>query len=344
MYTSALSFGLRQFTEDDACSPDFIDSLGVYAQSTGPTCKTDTRQITYWLERFNSPESKLLTYGLYKNDKIIGFCLGFYFYDEQLLVLDHMAIAEEHRSHGAFFQFADLIQASLNDQKIEIRYAAIEVVTAETGHPMLLDPYPFIRLLKMSGFSVVKIKYQIPGSQKHDIKQATEGALLLYSLGSPKEISIEELEVIIAAIHKKLYIKWYKPFFGKKIDDYAKSLEELKKNIIPSLGRGKRIRLNGYAKNYPASVKNQEHIETPREKTRKKAFLFIILSFLAIAVVTVGLVLLANFSYLSFDWIIFTLLFCGLVFVLLSAIWMPNANKALEQFGKVLIKLFDIKE
>src|SRR5262249_5799546 len=138
----------------------------VYIESIGATAKTNTNEIAYWRDRYNTQYGRfgdrLYVFGLLEDKQAIGFALVFYFKKRHLVVVDHIAISRDARHFGAFFYFKELIARYIADQGLQIDYVIAEIVTAKDGDPHPVEPKLLIELLKQRSFKIVKMRYSTP--------------------------------------------------------------------------------------------------------------------------------------------------------------------------------------
>lgn len=339
MKSLKLSYAVKLFRSHEFDSKDYLEALNIYAQSTGPTCKTDTRQISHWAERYNDIfDDKLLIFGLYQDKKVVGFALGFYFIDEKSLVMDHFAIDKKYRGKSSFLQFVDLIDMHLAELKLEVNYTMIEVVDINYSDPMLFDPHSFIRLLKWIDFRVAKIKYKIPSSDILSPNVSTDAVLMVHTKNSAKRIPSQTLLVLMNMILNKLYLRWYSPFMGKRLGEYEDHLNDLLYGYKKICKSKDDIILNGYKK---PSRSLESFIEVGSEKTPSIKYVW--LSFLAIVLFSLSLLLLPTYTSVNPKLVIPVFSLVTMCFVLVCLIWLPNMKPLTVEIKNILSSFFTKK-
>lgn len=332
MKSVKLSYAVRIFQDNEFDSKDYLEALDIYAQSTGPTCKTDTRQISHWAAKYDGMfDDKLLIFCLYLNNKVVGFAMGFYFMDEKTLVMDHFAIDKKHRGKSSFLQFVDLIKMNLTDLKFEIDYTIIEVVDVNYSDPMLFDPYSFIRLLKWIDFRVAKIKYKIPSSDYRTPSVSTDGVLMVHTKNSAKKIPAQTLFSLLNMVLNKLYLRWYSPFMGKRLGEYEDHLLDISDGYKKVCKPNSDIVLNGYHK---SSRLLDEVSEKDSNETANIQFMW--LSFLAIVLFSLGLLLLPTYTSVNPKLVIPIFSLVTICFVIMCLIWFPNMRPLAAEIKNIL--------
>lgn len=343
MHAAEVSLGVRLFTEGDVGTLDYAKALGIYAQSTGPACKTDTRQITYWASRYNKDyEDKILIYGLYKNDEVIGFLLAFYFVEESLLVVDHIAVESSKRSYATFMLFSELVKSDLYSYGYDIKYVLVEVVDDSFGHPMPYSAYSFIRLLKIVGFKVAKINYMIPSSEKDEPERTTKGVLMVYCQTGAKEVPRDRFLILVNAILYKLYYRWYEPFLGGNKNKYKIHLDKLYSLYRDSIKLGRNIILNGYNGIDDIQLIEKEDIYIVDHSQKSlKPVLISIASVMLLFILIIGSAMLTNYD-LKLMSIIFVV--ATVTYISISGIFMSGARSTLKDLNGFFSSFFNKKD
>lgn len=339
MKSLKLSYAVKLFQNHEFDSRDYLEALNIYAQSTGPTCKTDTRQISHWAERYNdSFDDELLIFGLYQDKKVVGFALGFYFIDEKALVMDHFAIEKKYRGKSSFLQFVDLIDMHLTELKFEVDYTMIEVVDINYSDPMLFDPYSFIRLLKWIDFRVAKIKYRIPSSDIQSPNVSTDAVLMVHTRNSAKRIPSQTLLMLMKMILDKLYLRWYSPFMGKRLGEYEDHISDLFDGYKKVCKSNSDIILNGYHK-------PSRSIDNVAEKNSSttSSIKYVWLSFLAIVAFSLGLLMLPIYTGVNPKLVVPVFSLVTMCFVVVCLIWLPNMKPLTTEIKNILSSFFTKK-
>ena len=131
MLTTQDRYGLQVFDRKGARTDAFDNAIKIYRDTTAGQVKTDASQIVYWAERkasdFSSKGDRVEIFGLLRDGTMVGFALGFHLPDQNLYVVDHMAITPEARSMTAFERFCDLIQGHVERAGVYIDYFVAEV-------------------------------------------------------------------------------------------------------------------------------------------------------------------------------------------------------------------------
>lgn len=339
MHEAQISLAVRLFTKKDVETLDYTKAVSIYSQTTGPSCKTDARQITYWASRYNNEfEDKLLIYGLYKNKEVVGFLLAFYFEDESLLVVDHIAIQQDKRSSAIFMQFTELVKSHLFDLDININYVFAEIVDDQNGHPMLHSAHAFIRLLKWSKFKVAKIKYTIPSSEWDEPERVTKGTLMVYCLNGVKQIPKERFLILINTLLYKLYLRWYQPFLGRNYKQYVSHLDNIFESYKKCLQSNTGVILNGYLTseyNPPLEKEDIHHVNT-----HSKTLRLVVGSSIFIMLMLATVIGLSSYTETDLKTSIFLFVVTTFIFISISSIYNPEAKVPMKELKELIQSFF----
>ncbi len=229
-------------------SPDFVKALKLYSDNIEPAYRTDTNEITYWLERFEKKfGDPFYILGLYYNSLLIGFSELAFFREEKFIQIDYLVIDQKFRKNNSFYEFLDKISSFLSQENLIYDYIICEVGCYFEGNEPTENSKALIRLLKMSHFGVLKSAYYAPRLGKNNYESQTRAVLMMYSAVEVKQIKTETYLKIIQTIYFKYYERWYFDFFlEKERTEYKTLLNNLFEKIKKSIGNKDYIEINGY--------------------------------------------------------------------------------------------------
>ena len=245
MSLSRASYRLKRFV--NSSDPDFAGALRVYARNISPSIRTNTNEITSWLD--NRPKTftgEFYVFGFYLDRKIVGFAEASYFAHRQIFVCDYIVVDEPYRRHGVFFEFIDQLRANLEAIHPEYRYATAEVAYG-TG-----EEYPshssrlLERLLKLIGFRVIRAPYFQPRLAINDVESEMPSDLLVFSREAGDRMHTETYLQIVRTIYYEYYLPWYSTG-AETAKAYKKILDRLFAEIQNSLRRKKHVAVNGHS-------------------------------------------------------------------------------------------------
>ncbi len=244
MHSTRTSYRLKRF--ESATDPDFAAAILVYVRNTAGPIRTESNQITSWLE---SPPSDFkgvfYVFGFYLNEQLVAFAEASYFPHEELLMFDYLVIEESVRRNNIFFEFTDHLR-----QYFEVAHPEYRYVVAEVGYGPG-EQFPsrtsqlIARLLKLQGFRVLKASYFQPRLVWNDAETEMGADLLVFTDEPTGRTQRETYLRIVRAIYFDYYLPWMDTHtrYGPA---YKKHLDELFERVERGLGRKTVIELNGH--------------------------------------------------------------------------------------------------
>lgn len=238
------SYMLRRFTSSSDL--DFSSALLLYVRNTAANIRTDTNEITHWLDTFSTKfEDRFYVFGFYHNDQLVGFAEAAYFREERLFVIDYLVVDEGARRSGVFNEFVDQLRFYLEDAHPDYRYGLAEVAYGSDGPNPSQESALVIRLLKMQGFSLVRAPYYQPRLMYDYAESEIRAELLIYSRTPLEHIKTETYLSIVRTIYYKYYFRW-KTVVPDSAEEYKKHLDRLFAQIQSKVGKRQSIAINGH--------------------------------------------------------------------------------------------------
>jgi hypothetical protein len=333
MLTTRDRYSLQVFDPRSANSAAFNKAIRIYCDTTDGRVKTDASQIVYWAERegtdFSTKGDRAEVFGLLRDRTTIGFALGFYVPDENLYVVDHMAITPDARSMTAFERFCDLIQGYVEREGRYIDYFVAEVSTDINDVDPLLNADTITRLLQLKGFRVVDCEYLTPSADRKPPYQAINARLLLHSPAAGK-LAPSKLMAIIDAIHSGLYKNWYKPF-ADDFEKYCRHLRDIHDRVEARCGNKEYIALNGH----PPLRAQADIRDVPSGPIAVVGYI------VAILLLTLAVATFVTWMGLTFYSVVGGAVAVGACTIVILAIWYDSAARLVRYAIKILFSVFD---
>jgi hypothetical protein len=238
------SYMLKRFT--NANDLEFSAALLLYVRNTDPNIRTDTNEISHWLDRFSKTfEDDFYVFGFYHNRQLVGYAEAAYFRQERLFALDYLVVDESARRGGVFNEFVDSLRFFLEEAHPEYRFGFAEVAYGSDEQQPSQDSALRIRLLKMQGFRVIRAPYYQPRLMHDDAESEMRAELLIYSPSPVERIRTETYLSVVRTIYYKYYLRW-KSVVPATDDEYKKHLDLLFAKIQAKVGRQQSIAVNGH--------------------------------------------------------------------------------------------------
>jgi hypothetical protein len=240
------NFELKVFTSPK--DKDFIEALRIYKNNTAPNIRTNTNEITYWLEHYNKSfkNKKLYILGFYLDDKVIGYAEMIYIKKTKILVIDYLTIDKVYRRNGSFYPFVNHIQRLIENESIQIDYVLTEICSLKENNEPEDESKYLIRLLKMEGFNIIKAPYKQPYLGIDNYESLLNAQLMVWSTLKPNTLQKATYMSFIYSIFYEHYLSWYESFLGQKeFNEYKKQLDLLYNEIEKGIKKNI-VEVNGY--------------------------------------------------------------------------------------------------
>jgi hypothetical protein len=309
--------------------PGFADALAVYVDSVPPSVRTNSNEITYWLDHYKQTYGdELLLFGLETLGNIVGYAELAYFREEQLLVVDYLAIDPRHRRNNVFYEFVDQILQHIRAEHLEFRFAVAEVAHYSQEAEPAGEGALLIRLLKLQGFKVARAPYYQPRIGLRRDESEMRATLLVYTDDPTQSLARETYLSIVRTLYFKHYLRWTSIHEGE-FAAYTNYIETLFAKVDSALSKKGRIMLNGHKQ-----ILSRDKPDPVRQHVRMLSFVSLGLALVFVSLVLI-LFLRERFS-LSVYSIIVLLLLSLLVFFSLLSVLSPSAKRVFNQ----LLRLF----
>jgi len=240
------TYRLRHFASSR--DPDYARALGVYVTNIGPDARTNSNEITYWLDRsYREYGDDFFVCGFYVDTKVVGYAEGAFFRKQRVLLFDYLVLHKDYRSHGEYFEFVRMLQDWINSEQMEFDYAVAEVgfdsvTSTPSEHSLLL-----VSLFKQLGFLVAECEYWQPTLGQDNPQSDMRAHLLITTREGASFICRDALVNIIHTIYFQHNERWYNAMLQDEATRHTYS-QRLKKRfdyIVESLKDRDEIRLDG---------------------------------------------------------------------------------------------------
>lgn len=238
------SYRLKRFV--NSRDPDFAAALIIYVRNTPANIRTDTNEITYWLDEFSSKfGDDFYVFGFYRGRELVGYAEAAYLREERLIAFDYLTIDEAHRGNNVFYEFVDHLKRFLENDHPEYRYAVAEITYGPNQQYPSQESRLRTRLFKLQGFKVIRAPYYQPRMSLDDPESEMKADLLIYSTSHLERLRTETYLSIVHTIYYKYYLRW-DSMVPDRTDTYKRHLDELYSRIKSSVKRKQMIPVNGH--------------------------------------------------------------------------------------------------
>lgn len=239
-----ISYRLKRFLSSS--EPDFAAALLLYTRNTSASIRTNTNEITYWLDNFSATfGDDFYVFGFYRNNQIVGYAEAAYFQEEALFALDYIVIEESQRRNNIFYEFVDQLKNYMETEHPEYRYAIAEVPYGPGLEHPSSESSLISRLLKMQGFRLIRASYYQPRLMIDDAESEMNADLLIYSTTKLDKIRSDTFLNIVHTIYYKYYFRW-KTTTPDTLTAYHNHLDSLYSKVKAKIGKKQTVIINGH--------------------------------------------------------------------------------------------------
>lgn len=240
------TYRLKRFTSSD--DPDFAKILRLYIANIGPGLRTNSNEITYWLDRtYKEFGDEFILCGLYLNKTIIGFAELAYFGRQKIVAFDYLVLHKDYRTQSEYYQFARLLQDWINESGLEFDYVVADVSYESTSSLPSKECAVLVRLFKQIGFLVVDCEYWSPSLGVDNPQSDMRAFLLVLSREPRATIRRETVLSIASTIYFNHNQRWYDATIGDEAErkSYQLSLQTRYQELCDRLAGRQDIVLDG---------------------------------------------------------------------------------------------------
>jgi hypothetical protein len=247
------SYRLKRFTSSR--DPDFAAALLIYVRNTPANIRTDTNEITYWLDQFSAKfGDEFYVFGFYRDRELVGYAEAAYLREERLIAFDYLTLDEAYRRNNVFYEFVDHLKRYLENEHPEYRYAVAEITYGPNQQYPSQESRLRTRLFKLQGFKVIRAPYYQPRMELDDPESEMKADLLIFSTADLEKLRTETYLSIVHTIYYKYYLRW-DSIVPDATNAYKKHLDELYSRIKASLRKKQMIPVNGHKTILPTTSK-----------------------------------------------------------------------------------------
>lgn len=323
----------------DSTDSNLTRALSIYSKNIEPILRTDTREIMYWLDNYGKHyKDKFYLLGLYLNNKLIGYAQLVYFENECILFVDYIVIDKDFRRNNTFYQFIEEIKNFLIDEEVVYDYILGEVGYFNDKKIPTESTRNLIRLLKMSGFGVIKTNYYQPMLGKNNYESELMSVLMIYTPNDLKKIKKDTFQLMINTIYFKHYKRWYDKFLNEfEQANYVLGLNKLMTLMNESIKRKDFIEINGYSHIY-----NSEPL--PKESKFASKLLnitgLLVLFSIVATLIGIGVIKLKNIYHIDSTGLVFICISSIALLMFLFHVFYKNKNQPISWIIEKMIGIF----
>lgn len=204
-------FSVKRITKSS--DVDYATALRIYNETTPSDIKTNTNELTYWLNKKdeNCPFD-LLMFGLYLDDIVVGFSMMSYLKRQRIIVIEYLALNGHYRVNAVFFSFMNLLQNYIIDIGLDVAYFVVEISNKNNGNSIDKESIFFKKLICLEGFGMVSATYYTLPLGLSNYESSFEAFLFIKTNDNINQISKSTFLDIVHTIYYNYSLIWYGDF------------------------------------------------------------------------------------------------------------------------------------
>lgn len=141
---------------------DFNKALKIYNDTVSTETKTDTREITHFIDDNNDRLREMYFFGVYFNSKIIGYFQCGYLKQTKTLIIDYIILGDEYNHNSIFYPLFSLVQQYFSDNLVDIDYYVMEISIRSLEENVDKESYYSRKWLTSEDFRIIDVPYPQP--------------------------------------------------------------------------------------------------------------------------------------------------------------------------------------
>lgn len=224
------TYSIKRFTK---ITDDYIQALKIYNDTIPYEIKTNTNEITYWLEHKDIC-FELYIFGLYLDEQLIGFSMTAYLPNTKVVIDDYLSISEPYRVNTLFLNYMGLIQNYYLENNFDVSFYITEISNKYNGDGINRESKLSLKLLCLEDYSRIDTLYIEPSLGFDNDESEFDAYIYFKNTDDITKISKQTYLKLIKSIYMDYYYRWYLPFWGNNSNEsnlYKTKLVNLYKRI-----------------------------------------------------------------------------------------------------------------
>lgn len=226
-------FFLKPITK--STDEDYLRALQIYVEETPKEIRTNTNEISYWLDKKKTTKSfEIMVFVLFLDDILVGFSQVTYIKSQQIVIWDYISLKPPYRKNSVFLIFLSMMQNYLVATNKEVTYYLAEIGNKDNGEHIDRESTFYKRIICLEGYGQVMSKYYNLPLGLDNCESEFESIMYLKTNDNITYISKETFLNIVHAICYEYYFVWYSDFinndelhlYKEKLDKYYSSIEK----------------------------------------------------------------------------------------------------------------------
>lgn len=216
---------------------DYAAALKIYNETTPYEIKTNTNEITAWLDRRDSKDPfEPMFFTLYYGSVLSGFAMMTYIKPQRLVILEYVALAQQYRVNTVFFSYINLLESYLNTNQYDVAFILNEVSNRRNGNDIDKESQIFSKLLCVEGYGKIDAPYITPPLGIGNYESSFDAFLFAKSAGDIHALERQTYLDIIKSIYFDYFRNWYDYVLPpNEAKQYAENLNKSYESVLKIL-------------------------------------------------------------------------------------------------------------
>ncbi len=224
---------------------DYIKALQIYMEETPKEIRTNSNEITYWLDKKTTTSPfEMMIFVLYLDDILIGFSQITYIKSQQIAILDYISLKSPYRVNSVFLVFLNMIQNYIISSGKQITYYIAEIGNKDKGANIDRESAFYKRVICLENYGQVMSKYYNFPLGIDNYESEFESLMYLKTNDNIAYINKETFTSIVKAICYEYYYIWYSEFLNDEEKEvYRNKLDKCFNDITKQTTESDRINI-----------------------------------------------------------------------------------------------------
>lgn len=242
-------FKIKKF--ESSKDKDFIKALKIYNDTIPVETKTDTNEITYFLDLREPRNREMFFLGLYYNQEVIGFAECAYLFKTKTIIIDYFTLQSNLNINGIYYPLFSLLLEFFSHNLIDYDYLVSEVSIRSVEENVDQESYYNKKLLYAEDFRIIDSPYPQPKLGTYNYESNFELRLMIKSIKSIDFLKTDTFVAIVNDIYYNHYLDWYKNFMSnEEIEDYSNHIKDQMEIVKKNTSGQQTIKLNSWPSSY----------------------------------------------------------------------------------------------
>lgn len=207
---------------------DYVSALKIYNETTPPEIKTNTNEITKWLDcKTDSYSFEPMFFTLNYAKELAGFAMMTYVKSQRIAILEYVALATQYRVNTVFFAYVSLLENYLYVNRYDVVYILNEVSNRQNGTNIDKESQLFAKLLCSEGYGEINAPYITPPLGLNNYESSFDAFLFAKSSGDIHSLEKKTYLDIVHAMYYDYYLTWYEIILSSsELESYRENLDK----------------------------------------------------------------------------------------------------------------------